>query len=53
MAVISVASHQVDPVTVFVPKGSLIGQSTVGHSDVVVMIISGEWSAMVVGHRVP
>lgn len=52
MTVISISSHQVDSVAVFIPEGSLIGQSTVGDSDVVVMVISGEWAAMVVGHRV-
>lgn len=52
MTVISISSHQVDSVAVFIPKRSLVGQSTVGDSDVVVVVISGEWTPVVVSHRV-
>lgn len=52
MTVISVSSHQVDPVAVFIPEGALVGQSTVGDCNVVVMVKCGEWTPMVVGHRV-
>lgn len=53
MVVISISAHQVDSVTVLVPEGSLVGQSTVGDSDVVVMVVGGERSAVMVSHRVP
>lgn len=52
MTVISISSHEVDAVAVFIPESSLIGQGTVGDSNVVVMVIGGEWTAVVVGHRV-
>lgn len=52
VAVVSISSHQVDPVAVFIPEGSLIGQSTVGDGDVVIMVVGGERTAVVVGHRV-
>ena len=53
MTVVSISSHEVDTVAVLIPEGSLIGQGTVGDSDVVVMVVGGEWPAVVVGHRVP
>lgn len=53
MTVISVSSHEVDTVAVFIPEGTLIGQGTVGDSDVIVMVVSGEWTTVVVCHRVP
>lgn len=52
MTVVSISSHEVNTVAVFIPEGSLIGQSTVGDSDVIVMVVGGEWTAVVVGHRV-
>lgn len=52
MTVISISSHEVDAVAVLIPEGSLIGQGTVGDGDVVVMVISGEWTTMVVCHGV-
>lgn len=52
VAVVSISSHEVDAVAVFIPEGPLIGQSTVGDSDVVVVVVGGEWTAVVVRHRV-
>lgn len=52
MTVISISSHEVDTVAVLVPEGSLIGLGTVGDSDVVIVVVSGEGTAVVVGHRV-
>lgn len=52
MAVISISPHEVDAVAVFIPEGSLIGQGTVGHSNVVVVVIGGEWTTVMVGHGV-
>lgn len=52
VTVISISSHEVDTVAVFIPECPLIGQGTVGDSDVIVMVIGGEWTTMVVGHRV-
>lgn len=52
MTVVSISSHEVDTVTVFVPEGSLVGQGTVGDGNVIVMVISGEGTTMVVGHGV-
>lgn len=37
---------------VFVPEGSLIGQSAVGDGDVVVVVVGGKGTSMVVGHGV-
>lgn len=37
---------------IFIPEGTLIGQGTVGDSDVIVMVIGGEWTTVVVCHRV-
>lgn len=37
---------------VFIPEGSLIGQGTVGDSNVIVMVIGREWTTVMVGHRV-
>lgn len=50
MTVISISTHEIHTVAVFIPEGSLIGQGTVGDSNVVVMVVSGERTAMVVGH---
>ena len=52
MTVISISSHEVDTMAVFIPEGSLIGQGTVGDSNVIVMVVSGEWTPVVIGHRV-
>lgn len=52
VTVISISSHEVDTVAVFIPEGSFIGQGTVGDSNVIVMVVSGEWTTVVVGHRV-
>jgi len=52
VAVVSISSHEVDAVAVLIPEGSLIGQGTVGDSDVVVVVVGGEGTAVVVGHRV-
>lgn len=52
VTVISISSHEVDTVAVFIPERSLIGQGTVCDSNVIVMVISGEWTTVVVGHRV-
>lgn len=52
VTVISISSHEIDTVAVFIPEGPLIGQGAVGDSNVVVVVISGKWTTMVVGHRV-
>lgn len=52
MTFVSVFSHQVDTMAVFVPEGSLVGQSTVGDGDVIVVVESGEGAALVVRHGV-
>lgn len=52
MTVISISAHKVDAVAVFVPEGSLIGQSAVGDGDVVVVVVGGKGTSMVVGHGV-
>lgn len=52
VTVISISSHEVDTVAVFIPECSLIGQGAVGDSNIIVVVISGEWATMVVGHRV-
>lgn len=52
MTVVSVSSHEVDAVAVFVPEGSLIRQSAVGDGDVVVMVVGGKRTSVVVGHGV-
>lgn len=52
VTVISISSHEVDTVTVFIPEGTLVGQGTVGDCDVIVMVVSGEWTTVVVGHGV-
>lgn len=52
VTVISISSHEVDAVAVFIPEGALIGQGTVGDSNVIVVVISGEWTTMVIGHGV-
>lgn len=52
MTVVSISSHQINPVAVFIPEGSFIGQSAVGDGNVVVMVVGGERPAVVVGHGV-
>lgn len=52
VTVVSISSHEVDSVAVFIPEGSLIGQGTVGDSYVVIVVIGGEWTTVMVGHRV-
>lgn len=52
VTVVSISSHQINPVAVFIPEGSLIGQSAVGDGNVVVMVVGGERPAVVVGHGV-
>lgn len=52
MTVISISAHEVDAVAVFVPEGSLIGQSAVGDGDVIVVVVGGKGTSMVVGHGV-
>lgn len=52
MTVISISAHEVDAVAVFVPEGSFIGQSAVGDSDVVVVVVGGKGTSVVVGHGV-
>lgn len=50
--VVSVSSHQVDPVAVLIPERSLVRQGAVGDGDVVVVVEGGERPAVVVGHGV-
>lgn len=53
VAIISISSHEVDPVAVFVPERSLIWQGAVGDRNVVVIVVGGKWASMVVGHGIP
>ena len=50
VAVISISAHDVHTVAVLIPEGTLVGQGTVGDSDIIVIVISGEGPAMMVGH---
>lgn len=52
VTIITVFSHEVDTMTVFIPKGTLIGQSAVGDGDVIIVVVGGEGSALVVSHGV-
>lgn len=52
VVIVPISAHQVDTVTVFIPEGSLVGQSTVGDGRVCVLVEGGEGPAIVVGHRV-
>lgn len=52
VAVVSISSHEVDTVAVLVPECSLVGQGTVGDSDVIVVVIRGKWTTVVVCHGV-
>lgn len=49
---LSVFPVKVGPMTVFVPPGSLVGHCTVGDSDVIVLVLGRERSALVVTQRV-
>lgn len=49
---VAIFPHEVDTVTVFIPKGAFVGQGTVGHSDIVIIVVSGEGPTLVVGHGV-
>lgn len=52
VTIVSISSHEVDSVAVFVPEGSLIRQSAVGDRDVVVVVVGGKGTSVVVGHGV-
>lgn len=52
VTVISISSHKVDTVAVFIPECSLVWEGTVGDSDVIVMVISGKRTTIVIGHRI-
>lgn len=52
MSGLSVFSVKVGPMTVFVPPRSLVGQCTVGDSNVIVLVLGRERSALVVAQRV-
>lgn len=49
---VAIFPHEVDTVTVFIPKGAFVGQGAVGHSDIVIIVVSGEGPTLVVGHGV-
>lgn len=49
---VTIFSHEVDTVTVFIPESAFVGQGTVGDSNVVVIVIGREGSALVVCHGV-
>lgn len=48
MAGVPIFPHQVDTVTVFIPKSSFIRQGAVGDSDVIIIVIGGEGAPLVV-----
>ena len=50
---LAIFSIQVGPMAVFVPPGSFVGQSTVGHGDVIVSVLGGEGTALVIAQPVP
>lgn len=52
MSRLSIFAIKVSPMTVFIPPRSLVGQSTVGDSDVIVLILGGERSALMIAQRV-
>lgn len=52
VAFFTVLPHEVDSMAVFIPEGALVGEGTVGDSDVVVVVVGGEGSALVVDHGV-
>lgn len=52
MSGLSIFSVKVGPMTVFVPPGPLVGHCTVGDSDVIVLVLGRERSALVVAQRV-
>lgn len=52
MTIVTISPHKVDTMAVLVPEGTLIGQGTVGDSDVIVIVICGEGTALVISHRV-
>lgn len=39
VAVVPVSAHDVDPVAVLIPEGSLVRESAVGDGDVVIMVV--------------
>ncbi len=52
MTVVSISSHYIHSMTVFVPESSLVRQSTVGDSYIVVIVVGREWTAVVIRHWV-
>lgn len=48
MSGLSVFAVKVGPMAVFVPPGSFVGQCTVGDSDIIVLVLGRERSALVV-----
>ena len=52
MTVVSVFPHEVDSMTVFIPKGTFVGQGAVGDSDIIVVVIGRERSTLVVSHGI-
>ncbi len=52
MTVVSISSHYIHSMTVFVPERSLVRQSTVGDSYIVVIVVGWERTAVVIRHWV-
>lgn len=49
---VAIFPHEVNAMTIFIPKGAFVGQGAVGDGDIVVIVKSGEGSTLVVGHGV-
>ncbi len=52
VTVVTVFPHEVDTMTVFVPKGTFVGQGAVGDSNIIIVVKGGEGPALVVSHGV-
>lgn len=52
VTVVAVLPHEVDTMTIFIPKRTFVRQGAVGDSNIIIIVKGGEWSTLVVSHGV-
>lgn len=52
VAVVSISSHQIHTMAVFIPERSFVRERTVGDGDIIVIVVGGEGSVLMVAQRV-
>lgn len=52
VTVVTIFPHEVDTMTVLIPKGPFVGQGAVGDSNIVIVVEGGEGATLMVRHGV-